>query len=454
MKRLVALLPVMIALQAGVQPALAWTWPVDGPVLRPFHLGEDPYAAGQHRGVDLAAPAGGRVRAPAAGRVSFSGTVPGGGLTLTIRTADGFSVTLLHLGSVAAQRDAAVGEGEPVGTVGPSGSPENDVPYVHLGVRLLAGEHAYLDPLSLLPAGAAEEDDAPPAQAPQTVQPPSPSSEGEEAAGVSPPNGPKQTGSSPESAHAASRVKVGPKPHPPSSAKVPTGARTRSHQGRNLDGSRATAPSPSVVAALPSPPGSRAQAVDRGRSGGRATRPRGRAVTPLAASGRATRTRRESFELPVSAGTAARPRTAAPQTARRTRSVVWAGAAASLCVLVATACGLAVRRRQLVDARPANRPAAVFLDHAPAAAEDAGLLRPAEEDRVLLDRDLERILLEQSESLADLDRNHDPAQVVQVADDPRRTRSSLRAQCRAHRSNPPRRLVSNRRSSPVSPWPF
>ncbi len=59
MKRVVALLPVLIAFQAGAPPALAWTWPVDGPVLQPFVLGDDPYAAEQHRGVDVAAPTGG-----------------------------------------------------------------------------------------------------------------------------------------------------------------------------------------------------------------------------------------------------------------------------------------------------------------------------------------------------------------------------------------------------------
>ena len=56
MKRVVALLPVLIAFQAGAPPALAWTWPADGPVLRPFVLGDDPYAAGQHRGIDVASP--------------------------------------------------------------------------------------------------------------------------------------------------------------------------------------------------------------------------------------------------------------------------------------------------------------------------------------------------------------------------------------------------------------
>ena len=92
------------------------------------------------------------MRAPAAGIVSFAGSVPGGGRTLTIQTEDGYSVTLLHLGSIALARDAAVGEGQAVGTIGPSGTPEHGRPYVHLGVRLTADEHAYLDPLSVLPA--------------------------------------------------------------------------------------------------------------------------------------------------------------------------------------------------------------------------------------------------------------------------------------------------------------
>ena len=77
MRRLLVLLPVLIAFQAGVPPALAWTWPAAGPVLRPFTLGDDPYAGGQHRGVDIAGEAGTPVRAPAAGVVSFAGTVPG-----------------------------------------------------------------------------------------------------------------------------------------------------------------------------------------------------------------------------------------------------------------------------------------------------------------------------------------------------------------------------------------
>jgi hypothetical protein len=104
MKGLALLLPVLVALQVGVQPALAWAWPVDGPVLRPFVFGHDPYAGGQHRGVDIGAPAGTPVRAPAAGTISFAGTVPTGGKTITIRTADGYAVTLQRLGSTSVPR--------------------------------------------------------------------------------------------------------------------------------------------------------------------------------------------------------------------------------------------------------------------------------------------------------------------------------------------------------------
>ena len=75
---------------------------MQGPVLQPFAYDEaHPYAAGQHRGIDIgAAGAGETVVAPAAGTVSFAGTVPTSGKSVTIETADGYSVTLTHLGSI------------------------------------------------------------------------------------------------------------------------------------------------------------------------------------------------------------------------------------------------------------------------------------------------------------------------------------------------------------------
>src|SRR5215218_3833704 len=110
------LVSAVLATLAAPASALAWAWPVQGPVLRPFVLGSDPYAGGQHRGIDIGAPARTPVLAPAAGTISFAGTVPVGGRTVSIRTPDGYSVTLLHLGSITVRRGAPVGERELVGT--------------------------------------------------------------------------------------------------------------------------------------------------------------------------------------------------------------------------------------------------------------------------------------------------------------------------------------------------
>lgn len=167
MKSLVALLPVLIAFQAGAPPALAWTWPVDGPVLRPFALGDDPYAAGQHRGIDVGAAPGSPVLAPAAGTVTFAGTVPGGGRTVTVLTGDGHAVTLVHLGGIAVARSASVEEGAALGTIGPSGDAEHPQGYVHLGVRVADDPNGYLDPLAFLPRREA----APPPAADPTHDP-------------------------------------------------------------------------------------------------------------------------------------------------------------------------------------------------------------------------------------------------------------------------------------------
>src|SRR2546423_3181835 len=70
---------IAIAALAVAPPALGWSWPVAGPVLTPFSVGPDPYAAGQHRGIDIGAATGSAVAAPVAGGVPFPGGVPPGG---------------------------------------------------------------------------------------------------------------------------------------------------------------------------------------------------------------------------------------------------------------------------------------------------------------------------------------------------------------------------------------
>ena len=171
MRRLAVVSSTLFALlfPGGAQ---AWAWPIDGPVLRPFVFGSDPYAAGQHRGIDVGGAVGDSVRAPVAGTVSFAGSVPAGGRALTIRTGDGYSVTLLQLGSIAVQRGDEVGEGARVGAVGESADAVTREPHVHLGVRRTADEEGYLDPLAFLPERPRVVVPAPaPAASPPPVQP-------------------------------------------------------------------------------------------------------------------------------------------------------------------------------------------------------------------------------------------------------------------------------------------
>ena len=148
---------VLVVALAAPATAGAWSWPADGAVLRPFNMGSDPYAGGQHRGIDIGGDTGSTVRAAAAGKVSFVGTVPGSGLVVSVATADGYSVTLTHLGSASVTKGAPVEEGAPVGTIaaGSRGTaavmPRSTRPYVHLGIRVTAAPNGYLDPLRFLP---------------------------------------------------------------------------------------------------------------------------------------------------------------------------------------------------------------------------------------------------------------------------------------------------------------
>ncbi len=373
MKGLALLLPVLVALQVGVQPALAWAWPVDGPVLRPFVLGDDPYAGGQHRGIDIGAPAGTPVRAPATGSISFAGTVPTGGKTITILTADGYAVTLQHLGSYSVSRGAEVAEGGPIASVG-----EGAEPFVYLGVRHADDENGYVDPLGLLPA---------PVLAPAPPDPP-----------------PADPDPAPAPAHGGGSAKH----HDP---------------GRSPQPTVAAVPSPKPARELPDHP--RARSV-RGHHG---------AYGAAAATHRRNRLAHEArppLALPSVSGLGANGKAPAPSgavdVAASERPFLPFFAGAVLCALgLLGAARLARRRCELGDAGSADGAAAVLLQGAATAAEDAHGLRLGQENHIVLDRDLERLLLTERKTLADLNRNDDPAEVVDVADDPRSRCSPCRA---------------------------
>ena len=271
MRRLAVLIVCACALP--VSDAQAWTWPVDGPVLRPFRFDHShPYAGGQHRGVDLGAPSGSPVLAPVEGVVSFAGTVPTGGKTVSIQTSFGYTATLVHLGSIGVARGALVGEASVVGTVGPSGVVDLPDPYVYFGARVTSDPQGYVDPLTLLPPRIAS--DAPPA----TEADAEPASVTPVPAGASVANA--VAGSASETAHAA----------PEAANAAPAVASAPSSEAVE---SRANTKSPSEpVGATPVEP-----TIGRGET--RTIRAEASPVTSVLATRRASAQRVQSHRRPV-----------------------------------------------------------------------------------------------------------------------------------------------------------
>jgi hypothetical protein len=147
------LLAVAAGLLAAVTlagPAVAtgdWQRPVPGPPLRPFQLSDDSFAAGSHRGVDLAAPPGATVRAACAGRVTFAGRVGSADAAVTLACGR-WRVTHLPVREPSVVAGRHVAAGERIGSLGADSRHAG----LHLGVRRDGDLSGYVDPLALLPA--------------------------------------------------------------------------------------------------------------------------------------------------------------------------------------------------------------------------------------------------------------------------------------------------------------
>jgi murein DD-endopeptidase MepM/ murein hydrolase activator NlpD len=149
MKRtfLVMALVLSVLSVAPAVPALAsgtWTWPVGGPVIRAFDPPGSPYGSG-HRGIDIAAPVGTAVRAPASGVVTFAGSV-GGRLFVTIDHGGGLLSTCSFLSALLVHEGDLVVQGQDIALSG-TGHVGDAAPNVHLGVRLVG---QYVDPMDYL----------------------------------------------------------------------------------------------------------------------------------------------------------------------------------------------------------------------------------------------------------------------------------------------------------------
>jgi murein DD-endopeptidase MepM/ murein hydrolase activator NlpD len=125
-------------------PGDAWVWPLPEPhtVTRPFEAPQTQYSAG-HRGIDIAAAAGTRVYAAAAGVVSFAGVVAGRPL-LSI-AHPGELVSSIEPVQALVANGEHVSAGQQVGMVAVGGHCSNAC--LHLGVRL---HGQYVSPLLVL----------------------------------------------------------------------------------------------------------------------------------------------------------------------------------------------------------------------------------------------------------------------------------------------------------------
>lgn len=130
-------------LASGLVVATLWSWPVAAPhpIARPFVAPETPYSAG-HRGVDVRAPAGSEVRAPADGVVHFAGFVVDRPV-VSIRHAGGVLSSFEPVEPLVATGDR-VARGQVLGLLLPG---HCTTPCLHLGARVDGG---YVNPLLFL----------------------------------------------------------------------------------------------------------------------------------------------------------------------------------------------------------------------------------------------------------------------------------------------------------------
>jgi murein DD-endopeptidase MepM/ murein hydrolase activator NlpD len=132
--------------------AAAWRWPLRGPVVAAFHVTANPYARGQHRGIDIAAPVGTAVRAVCPGRVRFAGALPDGTGAISV-ACEAVTATYLQVRGLAVRPGAHVAAGTLLASVAASQDGREPRPHLYLGARVDGGVRPrYLDPLTLLSA--------------------------------------------------------------------------------------------------------------------------------------------------------------------------------------------------------------------------------------------------------------------------------------------------------------
>ncbi|HEY4127452.1 MAG TPA: peptidoglycan DD-metalloendopeptidase family protein [Gammaproteobacteria bacterium] len=127
---------VMAKFHDTATPHLSFLWPAPGPESSPFgyHRIFNGEPRSPHSGIDIAAPTGTPVKAPAAGWVADVGNYYFCGKTLTIDLGQGLFSVYCHLSEITVHRGQWLKRGQRVGRIGATGRASG--PNLHWTVRL------------------------------------------------------------------------------------------------------------------------------------------------------------------------------------------------------------------------------------------------------------------------------------------------------------------------------
>jgi septal ring factor EnvC (AmiA/AmiB activator) len=110
-------------------------WPCDGEVVSEYGMETHPRFGTiiKNNGIDIRTTPGTKVRAVAPGEVSFAGPLTGFGNCIIIGHGDGFYTLYGHLESLLVSKGYRVGEGDAIGYIGETSTPEGAV--LHFEIR-------------------------------------------------------------------------------------------------------------------------------------------------------------------------------------------------------------------------------------------------------------------------------------------------------------------------------
>lgn len=127
---------VFAAFNRNLDASLSFSLPVEGPISSPFglkrFLNDQPRSP--HSGLDIAAPEGETITAPAAGRIATTGNYFFNGNTVLIDHGQGLVTMYCHMSRVDVAPGDVVEAGDPLGAVGQTGRVTG--PHLHWSVSL------------------------------------------------------------------------------------------------------------------------------------------------------------------------------------------------------------------------------------------------------------------------------------------------------------------------------